>query len=106
MYVWDQEEPILSLRFQDLVEGNTKYEALKGLLARLPPNRLAIHGQDLTFTRASAPSMDAVKKAFLRCHRIIWKSEKMSPQAAFVEFAKLLFVKLWEDRQSGTTLLY
>ena len=23
----------------------------------------------------------------------------MSPQAAFVEFAKLLFVKLWEDRR-------
>ena len=45
------------------------------------------------------PTMDFVKKAFLRCHRTIWKSEKMSPQAAFVEFAKLLFVKLWEDRQ-------
>ena len=43
--------------------------------------------------------MDEVKKAFLRCHRIIWKSEKMSPQAAFVEFAKLLFVKLWDDRR-------
>jgi type I restriction enzyme M protein len=43
--------------------------------------------------------MDTVKKSFLRCHRIVWKSEKMSPQAAFVEFAKVLFVKLWEDRR-------
>jgi hypothetical protein len=45
------------------------------------------------------PTMDFVKKAFLRCHRTIWKSEKVSPQAAFVEFAKLLFVKSWEDRR-------
>ena len=51
--------------------------------------------------------MDVVKRAFLQCHRIIWKAEKMSPQAAFVEFAKLLFVKLLEDRKlrDNATLL-
>ena len=49
--------------------------------------------------KLTRPNMDVVKRAFARCHRIIWKSEKMSPQAAFVEFAKLLFVKLWEDRK-------
>jgi len=49
----------------------------------------------LTNTR----NLDEVKRAFLKCHRIIWKAEKMSPQAAFDAFAKLLFVKLWEDRK-------
>lgn len=100
VYVWDQEEAILSLRFQDFVVGNPKYETLKRLLSA----DAARQGWEAeTKTGAThklvRPAMDVVKKAFIRCHRIIWKSEKMSPQAAFVEFAKLLFVKLWEDRR-------
>ena len=100
IYVWDQEEAILSLRFGDFVGGNPKYETLRRLLsadaARTGWEAAPAPRKGHTLTR---PSMDAVKKAFLRCHKIIWKSEKMSPQAAFVEFAKLLFVKLWEDRR-------
>jgi type I restriction enzyme M protein len=99
VYVWDQEEAILSLRFGDFVDGNSKFTTLRRLLAadaarsgwQNAPTPVA--GQKLV-----RPPMDEVKKAFLRCHRIIWKSEKMSPQAAFVEFAKVLFVKLWDDR--------
>ena len=92
---------VLSLRFQDFVVGNPKYSALKGLLS----TEAARSGWEIqkktgpTHCSLARPSMDTVKKAFIRCHRIIWKSEKMSPQAAFVEFAKLLFVKLWEDRR-------
>ena len=102
VYAWDQEEAILSLRFGDFVDGNTKYETLRRLLGAeavrvgWEASRCPAPPVGHLLTR---PSMDDVKKAFLRCHRIIWKSEKMSPQAAFVEFAKLLFVKLWEDRR-------
>jgi type I restriction enzyme M protein len=100
VYPWDHDEPVLSLRFGDFDDGNPKYRALKALFSAevvrsswpSPSNPSATH----LLTR---PPMDQVKKAFLRCHRIIWKSEKMSPQAAFVEFAKVLFVKLWEDRR-------
>ncbi len=101
VYVWDQEEAVLSLRFKDFVDGNSKYEAIKKLL--LANN--ARNGWTITpSTRIKVialkrPAMDVVKRAFLRCHRIIWKAEKMSPQAAFEEFAKILFVKLWEDRR-------
>jgi type I restriction enzyme M protein len=101
VYVWDQEEAILSLRFSDFADGNTKFEALKALL-----NAKAVRGgwdqsrgSDRSGHKLARPEMDAVKNAFKRCHRMIWSTEKMSPQAAFVEFAKLLFVKLWEDRR-------
>ena len=102
VYHWDKGEAVMSLRFSDFKNGNIKYEALKKLLSAINvrnaftdinKNEPAI-GHLLT-----KPSMDVIKKAFLKCHKIIWKSEKMSPQAAFVEFAKLLFVKLWEDRR-------
>lgn len=101
VYMWDQEEAVLSLRFGDFADGNTKFETLRRLLGAevvragwTDGTRPKSTGHELT-----RPEMDAVKKAFLRCHRIIWNTEKMSPQAAFVEFAKLLFVKLWEDRR-------
>ena len=108
VYMWDQEEAILSLRFSDFVEGNTKFESLKRLLAA---KAARVGWAEYTNDRSgqsdhsadrhdiARPDMHLVKRAFLRCHRIIWKSEKMSPQAAFVEFAKLLFVKLFEDRK-------
>ena len=106
VYVWDQEEAVLSLRFRDFADDNPKFQAFRALLgsdvirasqsAHATTSRAAGH-------RLTRPNMDAVKKAFLRCHRIIWKAEKMSPQAAFVEFAKLLFVKLWEDRRLRDT---
>ncbi len=104
VYVWDQEEPVLSLRFGDFVEGNAKYRALTELLNADSARNGWKEQRQSRVSKApthllSRPNMDVVKKAFLRCHRIIWKSEKMSPQAAFVEFAKLLFIKLWEDRR-------
>jgi type I restriction enzyme M protein len=101
VYVWDQEEAVLSLHFADVVDGNSKYEALKALLgAAHARNGWSDATQEPDGGHAlHRPTMDAVKRMFLRCHNIIWKAEKLSVQAAFVEFAKLLFVKLWEDRK-------
>jgi type I restriction enzyme M protein len=100
IYKWDEEEPILSLRFGDFVDGNTRYETLKELLSAASVKRWSnVKKTKPTGHLLTRPKMDEIKRAFLRCHRIIWKSEKISPQAAFVEFAKMLFVKLWEDRR-------
>ena len=35
---------------------------------------------------------------FAQCHRTIWKAEVCSPSAAFMEFIKVMFIKLWADR--------
>ncbi len=100
VYVWDQEEAILSLRFSDFDDGNAKFKTLRRLLNADQVRSGWDDGKEPeSGHKLARPEMDAVKKAFNRCHRIIWSTEKMSPQAAFVEFAKLLFVKLWEDRR-------
>ena len=100
VYRWDRGDAVLSLRFTDFTDGNTRYRALHQLLGASTVRRgweqpvLAAPGRALL-----RPTIDEIKRAFLKCHRIIWKAEKLSPQAAFLEFAKLLFVKLWEDRR-------
>jgi len=100
VYRWDKEQPVMSLRFADFKDANTKYESLRELLgakaaragwADKPKSAVTAH-------KMARPGMEAVKRTFYRCHRIIWKAEKVSPQAAFLRFAKILFVKLWEDR--------
>ena len=85
VYRWDQEDAVLSLRFTDFTDGNTRYRALRQLLGAstvrqgweqpvvVPPGRALLR-----------PTIDEIKRAFLKCHRIIWKAEKLSPQAAFL----------------------
>jgi type I restriction enzyme M protein len=100
VYRWDKEQPILSLRFADFVKGNTKFESLRELLGAEAARGGWSDAKPVGAThKIERPSMEEVKKTFLRCHRIIWKAEGASPQFAFLLFAKILFVKLWEDRK-------
>lgn len=99
VYRWDHNDAILSLRFSDFIDGNTRFETLREILGasqvRLGWENPSLASSGVELIR---PTIDEIKRTFLRCHRAIWKAEKMNPQAAFLEFSKLLFVKLWEDR--------
>ena len=101
LFQWDEDEPVLSMRFHEFVDEDGKYEELKSMLS---PD-IARSGWKTTPSAyldtitLHKPSITEVKRLFNQCHQIIWKSEKMSPQAAFFEFVKLMFVKLWEDRK-------
>ncbi len=99
VYDWDQAEPILSLHFDDFVEKNSKYIAIKNLLSFRSVEAWDVVVKPQNQHKLERPPTEEIKKTFLRCHRIIWKSEKISPQAAFFEFAKLLFIKINEDKK-------
>lgn len=96
VFKWDQGTPILQLSFSDFHLGNPKYEQLRALLGvdRLMEARSSASAM-FTFER---PDAQVTKSLFTSCHRAIWKGEGSSPTAAFLEFTKLMFVKLWCDR--------
>lgn len=100
VYRWDNNDPILELSFSDFSIGNPKYEQLRGLLGpsglTVPTAKAGLDTQTFVFER---PSPQLMKTLFTSCHRAIWKSEGSSPTAAFMEFTKLMFIKLWCDRQ-------
>lgn len=97
VYKWDRDEPLLELAFADFEVGNPKYERLRSVLGAANLDRPKIpDGATFVFRR---PTTQDAKTLFASCHRIIWKSEGSSPTAAFLEFTKLMFVKLWCDRQ-------
>jgi type I restriction enzyme M protein len=97
VYRWDDKEPLLELKFADFDTGNPKYERLRGILAASALGTPQPSGSNtFVFER---PSPQEMKALFAACHRAIWKSEGSSPTAAFMEFTKLMFVKLWCDRK-------
>ncbi len=97
VYRWDHGAPLLDLSFVDFQIGNPKYEQLRRLLAVTSLGRPKT--TDVATFAFRRPTTQDAKSLFASCHRTIWKSEGCSPTTAFLEFTKLMFVKLWCDRQ-------
>lgn len=93
---WDSNEAILSLSFSDFREDNPKFVQLRSLLAYGSLDVDRVTKPVFPFER---PNLNDLAQIFKDCHETIWKKEKLSPTDAFYEFAKLVFVKLREDRR-------
>lgn len=101
LYRWDLRNAVLRLGFADFDDSNPRFHELVGLLAAPVVRKgwtSARQGKGDTAVLRH-PSVGEVKSIFNTCHRLIWKTEKLNPQAAFFEFTKVMFVKLWEDRK-------
>lgn len=99
LYNWDEEEAILSLKFEDFVKGNKKFEKLEDLISLDSIKKQTGKDEILIDDFLSKPSVEEVKSSFNKCHNVIWKKEKISPTDAFYEFSKIIFVKLNEDKR-------
>lgn len=101
LFKWDKDIPILTLNFNDFEWGNPKLLRLKQLLN---PKFLVRNVQSITIPTIQKtflfirPSPERAKQLFATCHRTIWKSEGSGPAPAFMEFVKIMFIKLWADR--------
>ena len=87
-----------SLEFSELVDGHPAYEALRSSIGRdaLSSIATASIGNNFEFRSVAPVEIPAI---FEVCHRNVWKAEKRSPASAFYEFAKVMFVKIDEDRR-------
>ncbi len=99
LYNWDEEEAILSLKFEDFVKENSKFIKLFGLISFENIKEKTGKDEILIEDFLEKHSVEEVKSAFNKCHNIIWKKEKISPTDAFYEFSKIIFVKLNEDKR-------
>ena len=97
VYEWDNASPLLSLAFTDFDNGKPNYEKLRSLLSVL--NIIDARPLDANTFKFQRPTPQQSKSLFAQCHRAIWKSEGQGRTGAFMEFTKLMFVKLWCDRQ-------
>lgn len=96
---YDSDAVLYSLAFQDFVAGNPLFSDLREGLSREVLARASQEhksAQDFEFRSVAPIELPAIFEA---CHRAIWKAEKRSPASAFYEFAKIMFVKIDEDRR-------
>lgn len=99
LFRWDNEKPVLTLKFEDFTNGNKKLEMLENLISLKNIKKQIGKDEILIDNFLSKPSVEEIKSAFNKCHNIIWKKEKISPTDAFYEFSKIIFVKLNEDKR-------
>jgi type I restriction enzyme M protein len=102
LFKWDNEKPILTLKFEDFEKGNSKLEKLQGVisfkvLSKRKPQEIQSMVQDFEFRKPH--SNDEIEAIFRACHQIIWRKDNIKPSEAFPEFAKIFFIKIYYDRK-------
>jgi type I restriction enzyme M protein len=98
LYAWDKDIPLLELDFKDFYLGNAKYEKLRSLIniSSLTTDEKDNDDKEKYVTLKKINKEEA-QKLFKNCHKYIWNTEKRGPNSAFIEFIKLIFLKMWND---------
>jgi type I restriction enzyme M protein len=94
----DENKVLLDLTFEDFVDENKKYEALKDSVS------LQAFKRDVSTPKGEVfefrtPDIDELKGIFKQAHDLIRRKQKVGPKKAFYEFTKVLFVKMNEDKK-------
>lgn len=99
LYQWDINEPILELDFEELIEGNDKFNQLTTLLSQTSFISRRVVQTEGDIHKLEKRPIEDVNTAFAWCHQEIYKKDNISQAAAFTEFVKVIFLKLLSDRR-------
>jgi type I restriction enzyme M protein len=99
VYVPDLNDPAMVLKFKDFSDGSTKFLKLREMLRRenLESTKVDPYATEVLEMR-KAPLKD-VNEAFSWCHQHIYKTDSISQGAAFMEFVKIIALKLLSDKK-------
>lgn len=101
VYRWDDATPLAEASFGDFVDGNQDYVTIRSLLApgafKTAPASTPVAKGEHVLRRRSVSDLNA---DFAWAHRLIYKRDNLSYNAAFMEFVKVIFLKLHSDREA------
>lgn len=93
----EEEEPLIELSFNDFWTDNLKYEKLRNYIS-LESISKKKQGEEEKLVVIKKIDKEDAQKLFISCHKYIWKADKLSPTPAFIQFVKIIFLKLWHDK--------
>jgi type I restriction enzyme M protein len=100
LYQWDEEKPLVLLSFDDFADKNQRFEKLVNLVSKSSIlQHVAVQPSTGKVFDYSRPDLADLPGIFTACHNLIWKKEKIGPTEAFYKFAKIMFIKLKEDKR-------
>jgi type I restriction enzyme M protein len=107
LFRWDQDDPILTLDFDDFRPSKAKFKKLVELVGQpaiLKSVRKSPEGGSRTVKQPAGQhqferlSINDINYSLAWCHQYIYKKDNISQSAAFMEFVKLMFLKLLSDK--------
>jgi type I restriction enzyme M protein len=103
VYRWDDANPVAEASFGDFVDGNQAYTLIRDLISpnafkTAPPTARIAEGEHILRRR----TVSDLNSDFAWAHRLIYKRDNLSYNAAFMEFVKVIFLKLHSDREAHT----
>lgn len=97
VFNWTEEEPLLTIKFEDFIEKNEKYLKLLDICSyKTIDTKTEFADNEFKLKPLTKEELNGVFKA---CHNLIWKKEGIDPTEAFYEFTKLFFIKLRQDKE-------
>ncbi len=92
-------QPHMVMRFEDFSEQNQKYRQLLNMLRPAAFGGTTPPPADADTIHFTKPSITEVNHVFAKCHQHIYQSDRISQAAGFVEFVKLITLKLLSDKK-------
>ncbi len=101
VYRWDDATPLAEASFGDFVDDNQAYATIRSLLGpeafKATPAAAPVAKGEHILRRHSVSDLNT---DFAWAHRLIYKRDNLSYNAAFMEFVKVIFLKLHSDREA------
>lgn len=98
-YDWKGANKIIELNFNDFTQTTNGSKQFYDLFSKEALTRSDIVSPKSDRFTMKSISKEAAQKLFKLCHKDIWKSEKMGVNGSFMEFIKLIFLKLASDKR-------
>ena len=99
LYGTGQAQPLLVMQFDDFAEQNPKYQKFLNSLRPAAFGGPTLLSTDADTIHFAKPSIAEVNNIFSKCHQHIHQSDHISQAAGFVEFVKLITLKLLSDKK-------
>ena len=105
LYDWKGQVQIMELNFDDFDQRTEKFDEFFSTVSAKLLDKLSKSDKISSFTLRKINKEDA-QRIFKSCHRLIWKSEKYGVNKAFMEFVKLIFLKIASDKSVHSKYKY
>lgn len=97
IYGWKGGEPLMKLSFEDFSNKSDNFKQLVTIITDGKNGTSPAEKKDEYITIKQINKEEA-QKLFKKCHKVIWNSEKCGVNFAFMQFVKLIFLKMQSDK--------
>lgn len=98
LYDWKGGQLIMELSYDDFASKNKKFFDFSQIVSA-DVLLTTFHKKEYKDFTLKKISKEDAQKTFRSCHKLIWKSEKYGVNKSFMEFIKLIFLKIASDKK-------